>query len=49
VRAGLTFRPIMETVTDLLAWDRTPDGQSARQSGMTRQREQEILDLFHKT
>jgi 2'-hydroxyisoflavone reductase len=48
VEAGLNFRPITETVTDLLAWDRTPDGQLARQSGMSREREEEILSLYHE-
>jgi 2'-hydroxyisoflavone reductase len=38
--AGLTFRPVEETVVDTLAWDRTVDGDRPT---LTHEREQEIL------
>ncbi len=38
--AGLTFRPVEETVVDTLAWDRTVDGDRPT---LAHEREQEIL------
>jgi 2'-hydroxyisoflavone reductase len=38
--AGLTFRPVEETVADTLAWDRTVDGERPT---LTHAKEQEIL------
>jgi 2'-hydroxyisoflavone reductase len=38
--AGLTFRPLEETVVDTLAWDRTVDGDRPT---LAHEREQEIL------
>jgi 2'-hydroxyisoflavone reductase len=38
--AGLTFRPVEETVVDTLAWDRTVDGERPT---LAHDREQEIL------
>ena len=38
--AGLTFRPVEETVMDTLAWDRTVDGERPT---LAHEREQEIL------
>ena len=38
--AGLTFRPVEETVVDTLAWDRTVDGERPT---LAHEREQEIL------
>jgi 2'-hydroxyisoflavone reductase len=40
VEAGLTFRPLEETVADTLAWDRTVDGDRPT---LSFEREQEIL------
>jgi 2'-hydroxyisoflavone reductase len=47
--AGLTFRPLAETCVDLLEWDRgRPEEQRAnRRSGMSRERERELLDAWH--
>jgi len=45
VAAGLTFRPLAETVADTLAWDRER-GVDALQAGLSRERERELLELF---
>jgi len=49
--AGLIFRPIDETVRDTLAWDVARGGLSQGAEGLTREREQELLDqlapVFH--
>ena len=39
--AGLTFRPLEQTVTDTLAWDRTVDGDRPT---LTREKERRALD-----
>jgi 2'-hydroxyisoflavone reductase len=47
--AGLTFRPLAETVRDTLAWQATRSGpagalqQTALKSGISRERERELL------
>jgi 2'-hydroxyisoflavone reductase len=44
--AGLTFRPLEQTVRDVLAWDRTrPPGP--RKNGLAPQREAQLLAAFH--
>jgi 2'-hydroxyisoflavone reductase len=40
--AGLTFRPLEETVVDTLAWDRTVDGDRPT---LTQEKERAVLDL----
>jgi 2'-hydroxyisoflavone reductase len=46
--AGLTFRPLEETVADTLAWAQTrPDGIEWR-AGLKPQRESELLKLLHE-
>ncbi|XXX78186.1 NAD-dependent epimerase/dehydratase family protein [Sorangium sp. So ce134] len=42
VSAGLTFRPLVDTVRDTLAWDR-PRGDSALRAGLTPLREAQLL------
>jgi 2'-hydroxyisoflavone reductase len=42
VGAGLTFRPLAETVADTLAWDRER-GVDTLQAGLSRDRERELL------
>jgi 2'-hydroxyisoflavone reductase len=42
VAAGLTFRPLSETVGDTLAWDRER-GVEALKAGLSRDRERELL------
>jgi 2'-hydroxyisoflavone reductase len=45
--AGLTFRPIAETVRDTLAWDRTLPPDAERRAGMKPEREAELLTQWH--
>lgn len=47
--AGLTYRPLEETVADTLAWARTrPDAYEWR-AGLATEREVELLRLWHET
>jgi len=48
IAAGLTFRPLATTVTDLLAWFRglPADRQATLRAGITREREAELLKLW---
>lgn len=48
VRAGLTFRPALETVKDTLAWFKTlpPERQANLMAGMSNEREAELLAAF---
>jgi len=50
VAAGLTFRPLADTVRDTLAWDhaRPPAERAKRAAGMSRAREAEVLAAWHK-
>jgi 2'-hydroxyisoflavone reductase len=43
IAAGLTFRPLAETVRDTLAWDRTLPDDADRGAGMKPEREAELL------
>lgn len=43
VAAGLTFRPLAETVRDTLAWDLTRPADTERRAGLAREREREVL------
>ena len=49
IAAGLTFRPLAETVTDLLAWYRsqTPERQAEVRAGIAREKEAELLKAWH--
>lgn len=49
IAAGLTFRPLATTVTDLLAWFRTlpAERQAAVKAGITREKEAEVLKAWH--
>jgi 2'-hydroxyisoflavone reductase len=47
ITAGLTFRPLAETVRDTLAWDRTRTEESLR-AGIPRKREAELLARWHE-
>lgn len=49
LHAGLTFRPLETTVTDLLAWFRSqsPERQSTLRAGLTREREAALLTAWH--
>ena len=47
VEAGLTFRPLEETIRDILEWRATlPPGQALK-SGLTREREADLLREWH--
>ena len=46
VAAGLTFRPLADTVRDTLAWDRTRPADAPRKVGMTLERERELLEKY---
>ena len=43
VAAGLTFRPVEETIRDTLAWDAVRDGPPAEGVGLAPERERELL------
>lgn len=43
IDAGLTFRPLADTVRDTLAWDRTQPADTPRPAGLAPEREQELL------
>ncbi len=45
--AGLTFRPLAETVRDTLAWSASDAAAKGRPSGMRPEREWEILRAWH--
>ncbi len=47
IAAGLTCRPLRETMTDTLAWDRGRDATQAMRAGLTSARERELLDAWH--
>ena len=44
IAAGLTFRPIAETIRDTLAWDATQPPDAPRPSGLRPERERELLE-----
>ncbi|NWF69521.1 MAG: NAD-dependent epimerase/dehydratase family protein [Chloroflexi bacterium] len=47
--AGLTFRPLIETVRDTMEWDKTRPADAARNAnfGLPPEREAEVLRLWH--
>ena len=49
IAAGLQFRPLQETVVDLLAWFRNlpPERQAKLRAGISREREAEALAAWH--
>jgi len=48
VAAGLTFRPLADTVRDTLAWDATRPADVERKAGLTPEREQELLTAWRR-
>lgn len=48
LNAGLTFRPLADTVRDTLAWDATRPSDEARRAGMGAEREGEVLGAWHE-
>ncbi|HEU5318738.1 MAG TPA: NAD-dependent epimerase/dehydratase family protein [Chloroflexota bacterium] len=47
VAAGLTFRPIEQTIRDTLDWDRSRPHDTPLKAGLTRERESELLREWH--
>jgi 2'-hydroxyisoflavone reductase len=45
--AGLTYRPLDETIRDTLAWDATRPQDAPRKAGLTREREAALLAAWH--
>lgn len=46
-RAGLEFRPLSQTVSDTLEWDRTRNHAADWKAGLTEERERELLAAWH--
>jgi 2'-hydroxyisoflavone reductase len=44
--AGLTFRPLAETVRSTLAWDRTRSQETPLAAGLSTERERQLLALY---
>lgn len=44
--AGLTFRPLAETIRDLLAWERTRSTDEGRKAGLDQDRESALLQAW---
>ena len=47
VAAGLTFRPLSETILDTLSWLAGREGGPNLRAGLSREREKELLDEWH--
>lgn len=45
--AGLRFRPLTDTIRDTLEWDRSRPSSTERRTGLSRERETEILNAWH--
>jgi len=46
LEAGLTFRPLADTIGDTLAWDHTRPSDSQRVNGISLKRESELLEFW---
>jgi 2'-hydroxyisoflavone reductase len=49
IAAGLSFRPLDETIRETLAWDATRGSDYALTTGITPEREQEVLQAWHQS
>jgi 2'-hydroxyisoflavone reductase len=47
IAAGLTFRPLADTVRDTLAWDATRYMKTERRAGLKPQREEQLLQTWN--
>lgn len=47
LEAGLTFRPLADTIRDTLAWEKTRPADLPRRAGLTPEREAELLAAWH--
>lgn len=45
---GLTFRPLSETIRDTLAWYQTLPADKKWRAGLSRERESELLQTWHR-
>jgi 2'-hydroxyisoflavone reductase len=45
--AGLTFRPLTETIHDTLVWDRAHPGTVVQNGSISPQREADLLHAWH--
>jgi 2'-hydroxyisoflavone reductase len=48
IGAGLTFRPLANTIADTLAWDAARPASTQRRNGLRPEREAKILAAWHK-
>jgi 2'-hydroxyisoflavone reductase len=46
--AGLTFRPLADTIRDTLAWDSARPADAERRHGLKPAREAELLAAWHQ-
>lgn len=49
IQNGLTFRPLSETIKDILKWEQNRPEGVERKAGMERQRETELLESWKQT
>ncbi len=49
LEAGLSLRPLRDTVQGTLVWERTRPQDAPRRNGITAKREQELLAAWHKS
>lgn len=49
VAAGLTFRPLADTINDTLTWDNARPADLPRRVGISRERERELLEKLRST
>ena len=49
IAAGLTFRPLAETIQATLAWDATRPADVQRRAGLSREREAEVLRAWQES
>ena len=49
VTAGLTFRPLADTVNDTLTWDNSRPADDPRKVGLAPEREQELLEKYRES
>ncbi len=49
VAAGLTFRPLADTINDTLTWDNSRPSDAPRKVGLSLETERELLEKYRKT
>ncbi len=48
IAAGLTFRPLHETVAETMAWHRTRPAEYELKAGLSNEQERELLNIWHR-